>query len=482
MSSVPFRSKTSASTVLGALDESHDSPLAAMLELADRCNEVCVHCYQIQGQKGEMTTEQVFRVLDDLARMGVLFLTLSGGEVTLRRDFLEIVRHARKLQFAVKIFTNGLTMTESLAIALAELAVQEVQMSVYSHRAEIHDQITGVPGSWEKTVAGARFLRKHGVAVVIKTPLMSVNAHDYQAYVAFASELGVDFMMDPTKLHPREDGDRSPEQYSASAQAIAEVRAGLAKAGASPSHGVSGERRNERPNRPNRPRRAPADEVCGACHGIVHVEANGEVRPCSQWAVPCGSAVDEGVEQAWRHNEASRLVRALRWGDLHGCRECDISGYCGRCFAKARVSGTDALAPYEEACRNALHRYETALGEPLRVLPREQALPAVQSDTPVLGPFRVVGHGVVQPVEDRLSEQDRERIESYDWIRREHASGAPASHREALVSIRRSKSGRTWQPTQEYVTTQAQKLGGSDEASDAKRGDRLDGGTALERM
>ena len=57
----------------------------AMVEMSDRCNEVCVHCYQLQGQKGEMDTAQLKSVIDELAEMGVLVLTLSGGEATLRR-------------------------------------------------------------------------------------------------------------------------------------------------------------------------------------------------------------------------------------------------------------------------------------------------------------------------------------------------------------------------------------------------------------
>src|ERR1700742_4611140 len=142
----------SALDVLARLEAETGRPLAAMLELSDRCNEVCVHSYQVQGQKGELSTGEWRRVLDDLAEAGVLMLTLSGGEVTLRKDFLEILAYARARAFAVRLFTNGMTMTRELAAKIAAQHVVDVEISLYSPRAEGHDFVTGVPGSFDKTV------------------------------------------------------------------------------------------------------------------------------------------------------------------------------------------------------------------------------------------------------------------------------------------------------------------------------------------
>src|SRR5690606_1736220 len=151
-------------------------PFSAMLEIADRCNEACVHCYQVQGQKGELETAHWERVMRELAELGVMFLTFSGGEATLRRDFLHLVAYARRLRFAVRIFSNGLNLDAAMAAELGRLSVQEVQISLYSHRAEVHDGVTRVPGSFERVVAAARHLRAAGVQVLLKSPLMSLNA------------------------------------------------------------------------------------------------------------------------------------------------------------------------------------------------------------------------------------------------------------------------------------------------------------------
>ena len=71
-------------------------PLSVHLDITYRCNERCVHCYLDHDDHGEMTTAEIKDVLNQLSDAGVFFLTLSGGEVLMRRDFFDIVEHARR--------------------------------------------------------------------------------------------------------------------------------------------------------------------------------------------------------------------------------------------------------------------------------------------------------------------------------------------------------------------------------------------------
>src|SRR6266853_6157586 len=81
-------------------------PLSVHLDLTYRCNERCIHCYLDHHDHGEMTTAQILDLLEQLADAGVFFLTLSGGEIMLRKDFMEILERARGLAFCVKLKTN----------------------------------------------------------------------------------------------------------------------------------------------------------------------------------------------------------------------------------------------------------------------------------------------------------------------------------------------------------------------------------------
>ncbi|HET9955197.1 MAG TPA: radical SAM protein [Polyangiaceae bacterium] len=367
----PYQKKNSAAKTVSQLAALSGTPYSAMVEIADRCNEACVHCYQVQGQKGELDTEQWKRIFRELAEMGVLFLTISGGEPTLRKDFIELVAFARQLRFAVKIYSNALNITPALAAELGRLAVHEVQISLYSHLARVHDSVTRVPGSFDRVVAATTHLRRVGVKVLLKTPLLSFNSSDFREYVDFVQSLDAEYALDPT-LNPREDGSLEPTKFGIRKRDYFAVRRDgrMARlAGTAP-----------------KPIRSDAERMpCGACRGSVHVEPNGELRPCTLWNVPTGSALN-GVKEAWHNDATATAIRSLTWKDLPDCSVCDLKRYCQRCFADAEQYAGNALAPYAQACRVARWQYELVHGvEP--EIDRDADSCAVMP----VGPFRATG-------------------------------------------------------------------------------------------
>src|SRR5260221_11531049 len=90
-------------------------PLSVQLDLTYRCNEKCIHCYLDHEDHGEMTTAEIKGLLDQLADAGVFFLILSGGEIFLRKDLFEIVEHARKRLYSVKLKTNAVMFRKAKA-------------------------------------------------------------------------------------------------------------------------------------------------------------------------------------------------------------------------------------------------------------------------------------------------------------------------------------------------------------------------------
>ncbi len=177
-------------------------PISVHLDVTYRCNERCVHCYLDHDDLGEMTTAEIKDVLDQVAEAGTFYLVFSGGEVFMRRDFFELLEHARKLLFSVKVKTNAVMIGEAEARRLRELQVERVQISIYSHHPEVHDAITKLPGSLRRTIAAIRFLKSQGLRVTIANVLMTENAADYPGVMALAKELGVHYTPDPT-ITPR---------------------------------------------------------------------------------------------------------------------------------------------------------------------------------------------------------------------------------------------------------------------------------------
>jgi MoaA/NifB/PqqE/SkfB family radical SAM enzyme len=256
-------------------------PLSVQLDLTYTCNERCVHCYLDHEDHGEMTTDEITALLDQLAAAGVFFLTLSGGEIFMRRDFFTILEHAKKLRFSVKLKTNAVMITRKRAERIAKIGVESVQISLYSHRAEVHDAITKLPGSFERTVKGARLLRECAVNVSFANVLMRGNEYDYKGVQAMAAQMGIEFKIDAT-ITPMMDGGRDVLDLNITAERLAEVyRDTSLTAGVDTTCDL--------PAGPMPDKEALESIPCSAGHTLAYVSPYGDVYPCVQFPLPCGN-------------------------------------------------------------------------------------------------------------------------------------------------------------------------------------------------
>src|SRR5215471_6588531 len=137
---------------LFAAAERREVPLSALIELTHACNLDCEQCYLEllpDRQIGALTTDEWKRILRQLADEGCLYLTISGGEPLARRDFFELAEFARRLGFALRIFTNGTLCDDAAADRIAALAPLAVEISLHAACAKIHDAITRRAGSFD---------------------------------------------------------------------------------------------------------------------------------------------------------------------------------------------------------------------------------------------------------------------------------------------------------------------------------------------
>src|SRR5256885_7716157 len=97
-------------------------PMSALFELTFVCNHACSFCYNSPTGQKEMSTQEVFDALQKLADFNILYLTLTGGEPLVRRDFFDIARKARDLGFALRIYTNAFLIDEAMAKKIRDIA------------------------------------------------------------------------------------------------------------------------------------------------------------------------------------------------------------------------------------------------------------------------------------------------------------------------------------------------------------------------
>jgi AdoMet-dependent heme synthase len=320
-------------------------PLSVQFDLTYRCNEQCVHCYLDHEDHGEMTTPEVKKLLAELAQAGVFFLTLSGGEILLRKDFFEILEYARALRFCVRLKTNAVLIRERQAERIRFLGVHSIQISIYSHRSEVHDSITKVPGSLQRSVEAIRFLKARGLKVIIADVLMLQNIRDYPGVKALAGELGVEFTIDPT-ITPKMDGDRSILNLNVDANALQQVlHDGTLIEGVEEFCGP--------------PKQADEDDLnsapCSAGHLACYVSPYGDVYPCVQFPLPSGNVRRTAFLEIWRHSEQLNEVRSITVGDLPSCSQCTHVASCSRCPGLAYMEG-NMRGPSLQDCEKSFAR------------------------------------------------------------------------------------------------------------------------------
>ncbi len=306
-------------------------PLSVQLDLTYRCNEKCIHCYLDHDDHGEMTTIEIKHLLKEMADAGVFILTLSGGEIFLRKDLFEILEYARALTFCIKLKTNAVLIREAQAARLRDLGVESVQISIYSHRPEVHDAITKVPGSLRRSIAAIRFLRAQGLKVVIGNVLMTQNMQDYHGVRALAEEIDARYTLDPT-ITPMMDGDRSILKLNADESALHnlfrdEYFVGNAEEFCAP------------PPAPNDNEESMASLPCSAGHTACYVSPYGEFYPCVQFPLSCGNVRQQRFIDIWRNSEKLKEVRSIRLRDLSSCSQCAHGSTCTRCPGLAFMEG-----------------------------------------------------------------------------------------------------------------------------------------------
>lgn len=298
-------------------------PLEVLFEVTHRCNLPCAHCYLPSHQdRGELSFDEICDLLDQLREAGTLFLTLTGGEVLARRDFNEIVEAAAARGFAVKVLTNATQVTDEVADRWAAAGVLEVSVSVYGAGAEVHDRVTGMPGSYERTMRGIERLRARGVHVVMKAPLLAGNGERAVDVHALARRQSIPCTFDLV-ITPKTNGDPGPLELALHHRPMVELmtRPELAEQ-LVPGTGDG-----------------PGPEPCNAGRGYCAIGPTGDLFPCVQMPLKIGNLRQRRFAELWRDDPQLEALRRLTASDLQTCRGCDVAGSCSRCPGQAMLRG-----------------------------------------------------------------------------------------------------------------------------------------------
>ena len=162
--------------------------------LIRRCNLACRHCYSVSADvdfAGELSTAEVFGVMDDLRAFGVPVLILSGGEPLLRKDIFDIAARAKSQGFYVALSTNGTLVDPAMAERIAKAEFNYVGISL-DGRPQTHDKFRRRDGAFAHSIEALRLCRDRGVKVGVRFTLTEGNAPDLAWLLDLCDEERID--------------------------------------------------------------------------------------------------------------------------------------------------------------------------------------------------------------------------------------------------------------------------------------------------
>jgi len=326
-------------------------PYSVIFELTHRCNEKCLHCYldhpsreQVQE---ELTTAEICGILEQLAEAGTLHLSITGGEIFLRRDIWEIIEKARKLHFAINLLTNATMIDEALADRIKAVAPWEMGISVYGATAETHDRITQLPGSFKKTIAAIMMLKARGVKVNLKCTLMKDNVDEFDLIKTLGDRLDVKYTIDPL-IAPaisgssRPCGNRIDDEELHRILSDEQFNQGLLTFGTREyTEGAQMTRDTY---------------MCKAGTNFLSIDPYGNVFPCIQLQMSAGNLRETAFSEIWETSPVLKKIRETTMADVEKCGDCSLLPICFRCPGVALLEDGDAFGPSSFACRTSKMR------------------------------------------------------------------------------------------------------------------------------
>lgn len=330
-------------------------PIYGSIELTKRCNLRCVHCYlgpqevYHKNRHEELTTDQVFSILDQITKAGCLYLLITGGDPMLRKDFAQIYEYAKRSGLIVTVFTNGTLINDRILDLFVELPPKMVEVSVYGATAEVYERVTGNKGSFQRCMDGIVSLQERGVNFNLKTVLMIPNQHELPAMRKFAEDLGVPFRFE-AQISPTLDRGLSPIELRVPAeQAIREEFADT-------SRSVQWVEFVERIDPP------PAQDTvyqCGAGQTLFHIDPTGRLQACLMTDRVSYDLKTGDFETGWR--DVIATIRELIAPPSYKCNDCSKRYYCDSCPAFFELENGEDNLQSEYVCTMGHLRYEEVM-------------------------------------------------------------------------------------------------------------------------
>jgi radical SAM protein with 4Fe4S-binding SPASM domain len=322
-------------------------PLRVMFELTYRCNFKCPHCYVPQSYKNEkrreLTTQEIFFILEQLREAGCLYLGFTGGEPFLREDIVEIIRFAKRCGFQIFIYSNGSLIDEKIAIKLKRLRPIKIDMTIPALSKVPFERISGVPGSRNQVFNSIRFLHENGIHLGFRSNVVKENEAEIEKIQRFSDSLGIPYRLNYF-LWPCLDGSKKPylhpgtqinKAHTPSLDSRENDLRYCLPDSLLPEAGGQSNPETSLSTLMNQKTGAHSLFPCGVGLMQAAITPFGELKMCVMIDYPKYKIQDSSFKDAWERLKA--LVRNIKPDENYQCDTCELKTYCNRCPAMSWI-------------------------------------------------------------------------------------------------------------------------------------------------
>lgn len=296
------------------------------IEITSKCNERCIHCYIPHENKiCHIDSNLFYDVLEQSKNMKLLHLTLSGGEPMLHKNFCDFLRKCREYDFSVNVLSNLTLLDDKIIKEMKANPFLGIQVSLYSMNPNIHDEITQMKGSFEKTKNAILKLIENDILLQISCPVMKQNKNCYNDVIKWAEKHKIrvsdDFVIIASYNHTtknlncrlsiNEIKELINDKIANNAKYLEEMEA-------------------------EKKRNITSDDyVCSVCHSSICIAENGNVYPCAGWQdYVVGNVKETSLNNIWDNSEKVQYLRNLRNKDFPICIQCSDKDFCTMCMVR----------------------------------------------------------------------------------------------------------------------------------------------------
>jgi len=331
-------------------------PRLIAFEVTRTCNLDCIHC-RAAASKGpyeeELSTEEVFRILEEIREVAQPIIILTGGEPLLRKDIFDIAKKCIELDLKPVLATNGTLIDEKIAERIKEAGIARVSISLDGATAETHNDFRKMPGAFEGAIRGIEALKKVGVPFQINTTITGINAKELPAIHNFAIKLEAVahhiFVLVPVGRGKEISKESlTPEEYEKVLNWFYEQRGKSKlqlKATCAPTYYRILRERAKEEGKKVTFETFGLDAVTRGClagTGFCFISHRGIVQPCGYLEISCGNLREQSFKDVWENSEVFNNLRDFT--KYKGkCGKCEYIRICGGCRARAYEATGDYL-------------------------------------------------------------------------------------------------------------------------------------------